>query len=195
MSWGTVGTIKMYGREGEQGGEGGRGNEGGETFWQKNKRQELMITWDLEMGTRRTEASSPFSFSFYCFLDLSFPFFTVSPPSCPLSLSVSPSFFQHPITASACCLSCGVHGWKWLGTSNLWEKKEGEGGERDGASERDWFLYLEERMLLLLMSIIRGDGHQKLCFSSVSHKCAYILVYTHTCVRCSALKALQSSVP
>lgn len=51
------------------------------------------------------------------------PLFLHLPFFCPLP----PSFFQHPITASACCLSCGLHGWKWLETSNQWREKRGRG--------------------------------------------------------------------
>lgn len=85
------------------------------------------------MWTRRAEASSRFSFNLRSSLDLPlFPFSSVPPllVFCPLPRP----FFQHPITASACCLSCGVHGWKWLGTSNHWR---GEKGREVKETERE----------------------------------------------------------
>lgn len=69
-----MGTIKIYGREGKKGGEGGRGGGGGGNSLAKEQKAGLMITRDLEMGTRRTEASSRFSFNLHSSLDLPFLF-------------------------------------------------------------------------------------------------------------------------
>lgn len=56
-------------REGKVEEEGGGGNS-----LAKEQKAGLMITRDLEMGTRRTEASSRFSFNLHSSLDLPFLF-------------------------------------------------------------------------------------------------------------------------
>lgn len=202
-----MGTIKIYGREGAQGGEGGRGKWRGGNILAEEQKAGLTITRDLEMGKRRIEASSPFSFNIYSSFDLSFSFIQSRLFS---ALSLSPSL---SLVLSAPYYAKYLLSFMWSSRLEMirnikpLKEREGEGGERDRARARDWFLYLEERMLLLLMNIIRGDGHQKLCFSSVSHKCAYILVYTHTArhiskmlhaeslaVKCSVGRALACGV-
>ena len=63
-----------------------------------------------------------------------FLFFERPPPPLLFFCPLPRPLFQHPITASACCLSCGVHGWKWLGTSNHWR---GEKGREVKETERE----------------------------------------------------------
>lgn len=145
----------------------------------------------------------------YLFLPWPFLFFyTVSTLFCPLSLSPSLSLvLSAPYYAKYLLSFMWSSRLEMIRNIKPLKEREGEGGERDRARARDWFLYLEERMLLLLMNIIRGGGHQKLCFSSVSHRCAYILVYTHTArhiskmvhaeslaVKCSVGRALACGV-
>lgn len=75
------------------------------------------ITPDLEIGTRR---GGMLQLALISISTLTFEFY-FNPPSLASVLSVA-CFFQHPVMASACCLSCGVHGWKWLGTSSRRER-------------------------------------------------------------------------
>lgn len=141
MSWGTAGTIKIYGSEREMGGESEEMERTGENSLaeeQKAGPNDNMRPWDGNKEDRGLISQ------------LLQPPFLPWPPlsfivSC-LFFVLSHSFFQHPITASACCLSCGVHGWKWLGTSNRGreEKKGREGGERDGAGEIDFYIWKKE---------------------------------------------------
>lgn len=103
-------------------------------------------------------------------LRLSSHLISILPLTSAFSFSFSPlfrplprPFFQHTITASACCLSCAAHGWKRLAWStHSWE---GEGREVN-ESDKDRLLYLAERMRKCINAL------------SVCHKRA--LMYTST---------------
>lgn len=127
MSWGLKWVqLRIYSKEEVKASAGGRG--GGNSFgWgTKGRVNDNIRLWNGSgegRGFIPLLVQSPFLpwpplsiWAFHLFSVLSFP-----------------CSFQHPIMASACCLSCGVHGWKWLGTSNHWREKEGR-----ELKEREW---------------------------------------------------------
>lgn len=165
MSLDSVGTIQIYGTKGEK--RRGRWemwvSRGGGGSLAEEQKAKLMITRDLEMGMRRTEASSPHSFNLHSFPDL--------PPLHFFFLLKSLAYFLSSLSLALSAPYYGKCLLSFMCSSRLemirpikphWGREEKRGGRWRRRSEGDWFLYLEERRLKIWMNIIGNDGHQKL---------------------------------